>query len=1376
MARVFISHAGVDRSWALEVREWLTSGGHEVFLDLDPVEGLAVGEEWERRLYERLRWADAVVCVVTPAYLRSVWCAAEIGIARATGSRLLPIRFVAGVTHPLLKSIQQADAAADPAVAREKLARSLRTIDVGGGLGWPDGRSPYPGLAPFDTDMHRVFFGRATEAAELTELLRQAATRSARSIVLVIGPSGAGKSSLVRAGIIPLIADEPYWLPLEPVIPGTDPVGALARALVVAGRGAGMDWLVESMRERLATDGLRDVAADILIATDSPPQRKLLLVIDQFEEVLGPAVAAQRTRFAELLAPAIGGPVQVLATVRTEFLDQIMVDPALAALGTRTFPVRPLRVADLREVIEGPARVAGLRIDEGLVEELLADTDSGEALPLLAFALAQLADGVQRNGVLSRRRYRETGGVRGALVRQAELALDEACAATGLSDDEVVATLLRLVTVDEQGVPTRERVPRAELSETAVAVVDAFVAHRLVTTDTAGSRIVVSVSHEAFLRNWSRLAAAVGKETTALRARRAVELAAAEWDADRRSANRLWERGRLAAAMHDTGARLRRLSRPRWRVWPPRLRALVTERIEISSRATEFLELSYRRDRLRRGRATALLSILLVAALVGAGVAVVKQRAAVEQQHTAVARQLMAQADKLIGVDPRTALRLGLAANSIHPSDETRHWLVNGLSTTRYTGTLDGPVKRVMRAVFAPNGRLLAAQHEDGTIVLWDLADPAGPHRVGEPLRGVSTLATPIFSPDSRTLLSGAGIDTDDRASGNGVAPVGHNIDWSSLHGVLAWDLADPQHPRVSGTVLPNIGEKTTLIFGPDTSIGVTAGTGQPTQLWDFSDRSQPRPIETLLPVDAEKAVAFSADGRTLAVGTTQDVTLWDVSDHRQPRRIGQYSVQVRGVLEELAFSPDGRTLAADLFYAGILLWDITDPQQPRRLGKPILDSDWGSDEIAFAKEGHVLATAPAVRNQVYLYDLTDPASPVRIAGPLIGQPAAVTTLTFSTGGRFATGTDDGRTTLWTTDIRAQPQMPGPPLAGSMDKIAGPCGVATDGSVVAIAGTNGNVDLWDIAGGGDPVETATWNTEHVDFMNDIRISCLALSPDGKTLATGSPDRTVSLWDIRNRRHPRRWGPPLTGMDGIVRAIAFAPTGDRLAIGSDQNSLEWDIYDPAAPKRLGRGLYGQQVQTLAFTTGGRLFAFAHQREQITIWNMTDSNRPARVGTLSAGAEARVAYSAAADLLVTAAEDSTGQLWDVRDPSHPRAIGDPLRPGIDTFTAVFDAKGGMLAALGLDGRIVVWDITDPSHVTRIGEPVGGLEDAVSAAQFTGDGGRLVAGYVRGAAIVWDLTAMNELRGRPAEFGCATVGSGLDRSEWNRYIQQIPYRSTC
>ncbi len=144
MARVFVSHAGADLALACEVHGWLVEAGHEVFLDRDPQDGLVVGEQWEQLLYERLRWADAVVCVVTSAYLVSPWCTAEVGVAQARGSRVLPLRAEPDVVHPLLGSTQYTDYTVNPAHGPGRFGRRAAT----GRPRLATGSFPVPGAGP----------------------------------------------------------------------------------------------------------------------------------------------------------------------------------------------------------------------------------------------------------------------------------------------------------------------------------------------------------------------------------------------------------------------------------------------------------------------------------------------------------------------------------------------------------------------------------------------------------------------------------------------------------------------------------------------------------------------------------------------------------------------------------------------------------------------------------------------------------------------------------------------------------------------------------------------------------------------------------------------------------------------------------------------------------------------------------------------------------------------------------------------------------------------------------------------------------------------------------------------------------------------------
>src|SRR5262249_58897135 len=114
---------------------------------------------------------------------------------------------------------------------------------------------------------------------------------------------------------------------------------------------------------------------------------------------------------------------------------------------------------------------------------------------------------------------------------QADAALAEAQNVTRRTADEVLAGLLRLVTVDEQGRPTGQRVARDQLPPQVAAEIDAFLTRRLLTSDTgdhADGTVMIAVAHEAVLSAWPPLADAIEAARAALRARRAVEQAATD--------------------------------------------------------------------------------------------------------------------------------------------------------------------------------------------------------------------------------------------------------------------------------------------------------------------------------------------------------------------------------------------------------------------------------------------------------------------------------------------------------------------------------------------------------------------------------------------------------------------------------------------------------------------------------------------------------------------------------------------------------------------------------------------------------------------------------------------------------------------------------
>jgi basic membrane lipoprotein Med (substrate-binding protein (PBP1-ABC) superfamily)/DNA-binding SARP family transcriptional activator len=404
--------------------------------------------------------------------------------------------------------------------------------------------NPYVGLRAFTEADADNFYGRD----ELIEQLASIVTGDAR-LTAVVGPSGSGKSSLVQAGLIPALRNperrDVNWV-IAVMRPGAYPFTELEASL---GRAVA-DPSARSM-SALWDDDSELLRAVLRVLPDDAS--RLLLVIDQFEELFALVDDEQRERFLGSLITLASDPrgrTRVLVTLRADFYDRPLMHPAFGRMMTgHVFNVVPLAADELEAAALGPARRVGATFEQGLLAELIAEV-SGQpnALPLFQYTLTELFDR-REDSTLTRPAYQALGRIRGAVASRAEEIYEQ----LNLEQQDAARQLfLRLVTVGRDS-ETRRVVAASELVTLDVDIVtmhgalEAFVANRLLVRDrdAFSGALKVEVAHEALLTEWQRLRRWIDEGRDDLRQHAAYSLVVDEWLTSGRDPDFLLTGGRL---------------------------------------------------------------------------------------------------------------------------------------------------------------------------------------------------------------------------------------------------------------------------------------------------------------------------------------------------------------------------------------------------------------------------------------------------------------------------------------------------------------------------------------------------------------------------------------------------------------------------------------------------------------------------------------------------------------------------------------------------------------------------------------------------------------------------------------------------------------
>ena len=396
---------------------------------------------------------------------------------------------------------------------------------------------PYPGMAAFQPADARFFHGRDANINTMFTQLRH------QPVLLILGVSGSGKSSVVAAGLLARLPQQRTALPgpwYTPTIrPGAQPLVALALAL-----GGDPQHLAATVAGCLAAH---------------PPMTRLLLVVDQLEEVFSQATLAdQKAFFATLTALAALPNCKWVATLRADFYQDLVLSDLWPVVRDRLYTLDPLRGADLRAAITAPAAEVGVQIDPALVERLLAHAaEEPGTLPLLQETLRLLWDRVT-DQALSLAAYDALGntgqwGLAAAVSAYADSVLVGLSAAQRALAPRI---FLRLIQFGEGRLNTRRQQPVAALMAAGddPAVVDsttaALVDARLLVSSAIPSAPErrIDLTHEILITQWPTLQGWVTARRAAETYRRELEDQAAGWDRRGRQARHLLDAAELATA------------------------------------------------------------------------------------------------------------------------------------------------------------------------------------------------------------------------------------------------------------------------------------------------------------------------------------------------------------------------------------------------------------------------------------------------------------------------------------------------------------------------------------------------------------------------------------------------------------------------------------------------------------------------------------------------------------------------------------------------------------------------------------------------------------------------------------------------------------